>query len=142
MRPHEAWAAKKLVDLLRARGHRVEKWGRGTDPPDFVFIVNGSRWAVEVTRMDQRVRSATGNRSRSDADTKLMAFGKAIAAKQRHLLKRPYVLTLRPIPGVTDTKAWRNKARQAIAAAVASDSEGPFLIDVAGCAANKRIQMG
>ena len=88
-RPHEEWAAGLFADLLNAGGQVVTKWDRGANPPDFVFLVNGERWAVEVTRSDQRVRTAGGSRSRTDSDTKLMAFGQAIAEKQREQLTRP-----------------------------------------------------
>jgi hypothetical protein len=97
-RPHEEWVAGLLADFLIRSDQIVEKWERGADPPDFVFLVNGERWAVEVTRADQRVRSAEGGRSRTDADAKLMAFGNGIAAKQHQRLTRPYTLALRPMP--------------------------------------------
>jgi hypothetical protein len=142
MRPHEAWAAKLFIALLTTRGHVVEGWAQGADPPDLLFLVDGQRWAVEVTRADQRVHSATGHRSRTDTDAKLMAFGKSIAAKLRPSLRRPYLLTLRPMPGVTDTKVWRNKARKAIATAIASGNEGPFLIDAAGNTGFKGFEVG
>lgn len=70
-RAHEDWAARLLAEFLTAGGQIVKKWERGADPPDFVFFVNDEQWAVEVTRADQRVRSADGGRSRTDADTKL-----------------------------------------------------------------------
>lgn len=141
-RAHEDWAARLLAEFLTAGGQIVKKWERGADPPEFVFFVNDEQWAVEVTRADQRVRSADGGRSRTDADTKLSAFGKAIAAKYRQRLRRPYMLTLRPMPGVTDTKAWKDKARRAINAVIENNSKGPFVIDFRGRAAPKGLEIG
>ena len=71
-----------------------------------------------------------------------MAFGEGIAAKQRQRLMRPYTLTLRPMPGVTDTKAWKDKARKAVIAAIENDGQGPFLIDAGGRTASKGFEMG
>ena len=140
-RPNEVAAAALLASWLKGRGYDPVRWERGANPPDFVFTAGTEQWAVEVTRADQRVRSADGGRSRS-ADTKLMAFGEAIAVKQRLRLTRPYTLTLRPKPGVTDTKAWKDKARKAIIAAIENDGKGPLLIDAGGRTASKGFEMG
>jgi hypothetical protein len=71
-----------------------------------------------------------------------MAFGKGIAAKQHQRLTRPYTLTLRPMPGVTDTKAWKDKARKEIIAALEDGGKGPFLIDSKGRTAPKGFEVG
>jgi hypothetical protein len=102
------------------------------DPPDIVIEINGERWAVEVTGLDQRVRSATGARSRSDIDAKLMAFGRSVAAGCHGRVMRPYSLTLRPMPGVTDTKEWRANARRTLTAAIKRGDMGPLLLDTSG----------
>src|SRR5208282_5086707 len=81
-------------------------------------------------------------RSRTDSDMKLMAFGQAIAEKQRKQLTRPYTLTLRPMTGITDTKTWRNKTQKAIIAAIENNRTGPILIDARGSMAYRGLEIG
>ena len=54
----EEAAAEALVSYLASAGH-VCTWTRvKCDPPDFSFIVDGLRWAVEETTLRQTVISA------------------------------------------------------------------------------------
>lgn len=49
----ENQVARKLQFSLAKAGKHVE-FERGADPPDFVFLVDNERWAVEVTELCQR----------------------------------------------------------------------------------------
>lgn len=140
-RRQEDRAAQLLAARLQADGHRPVTWKRASkDPPDFEFEVGNEQWAVEVTRSDQRVRRAGKNASRADSDQRLLNFGNQIANEHRSAISLYYLLNLRPLPGVTDTKAWRKQVRREVSLAIQRGSKGPFKLDTPhGCAKLKGI---
>jgi hypothetical protein len=133
-RLQEERAAQFLAARLQADGHQSVTWKRGSDPPDFEFEVGNQRWAVEVTRSDQRVKRAGKNASRADSDQRLLDFGNQIAKAHRPTVSLYYFLTLRPLPGVTDTAAWRRQVRRAASREIKSGSKGPIKLDGHGYA--------
>lgn len=133
-RRQENRAAQLLAAHLKADGYQPVTCKRGSDPPDFDFEVGNERWAVEVTRSDQRVRRAGKNASRADSDQKLLDFGKRIVDDHQPAVSLYYLLSLRPVPGVTDTAAWRRQVERAVSPAIGSGSKGPFKLDEHGCA--------
>jgi hypothetical protein len=59
IRERERQVARALRRFLMQREHRCH-WRPGADPPDFVFYVDGERWAVEETRLEQYIESDKG----------------------------------------------------------------------------------
>ena len=56
-RRREKYCADKLFQFLTEAGITCE-YSRGPDPPDFIFNVDSDRWAVEHTRLEERVQGA------------------------------------------------------------------------------------
>lgn len=54
MNAGEEYAAQRLCEFLRGRRSDCT-YVPGDDPPDYVFEVNGARWAVEVTELHDYV---------------------------------------------------------------------------------------
>ena len=136
-RRQEERAAQLLGARLKAHGYEPVTWKRSLDPPDFEFEVGKERWAVEVTRSDQRVRRSGENVSRDDRDRKLIDFGNQIAGTNRAEARLYYVLTLRPLQGVTDKRPWRDRVSREVPKAIETGNEGPFTLDPHGCAVLK-----
>jgi hypothetical protein len=54
MKRSEEWARKKLTEYLTQKGVKFSS-EEGENPPDFVFVVEGEKWAVEVTELHQYI---------------------------------------------------------------------------------------
>jgi hypothetical protein len=50
-RQAETQSAERLQMFLSAQGHNVRFESVHPDPPDFLFIVDGIKWAVEHTQL-------------------------------------------------------------------------------------------
>lgn len=124
VRPEEEGAAERLKDLLRFRGHEKVSWEPGTNPPDLDFRVDGERWAVEVTRIDAQVRDGAGSRSREDADTKLMNFGRDLRRDTSEIRNQSYTLFLPRFPAGRNWSRWKNRIRKKVIEFIESDESG------------------
>ena len=87
-RSEEARGAELLQALLRNNGYICVEWSPGDDPPDLVFTVDGERWAVEVTRVDQQFPMAgIGRPGRTQSRLNLSQKTEALYKKTEALYK-------------------------------------------------------
>jgi hypothetical protein len=109
LRPEERKAANLLQALLFKAGHRSASWKPGDNPPDLEFNVDGGRWAVEVTRIDQQVGLGNSSKSRYDFERKHASLGQKIAKRVKPLATQNYVLAMPNCPPGADWNKWQRK---------------------------------
>lgn len=84
IRPDEEFAACALERWLTAAG-RSCSWKPGSDPPDLAFVIDGERWAFEVTGLHQYFVSRRGPTSRAGVNEPLF---KIIERLDREVVRR------------------------------------------------------
>ncbi|MFH1007223.1 MAG: hypothetical protein V1800_06950 [Candidatus Latescibacterota bacterium] len=91
-KPSEREAKALLLELLRSEGRRVEVL-KGNDPPDWLFIVDNMRWAVEVTELHQYVKTAHKEEDElAGIEARLRKFGRKLEEETREFRKCGYIL--------------------------------------------------
>jgi len=141
MRDDEIQAARLLDDLLRNNGCGDISWSPGPDPPDFDFLVNGERWAVEVTHLEQQLlvsgRGLPNPQSRRNWHKKIERLRKNLEAELKGIphRKRSYGITIRGCTPEETWRGWKQRLIKRIVEHVANDrgdliSDSSFGADV------------
>ncbi|MCH7957662.1 MAG: hypothetical protein IIC54_03145 [Proteobacteria bacterium] len=139
MRREEAQVKNLLENYLRAQGCLDFHCDEGPDPPDLVCAVNGEYWAVEVTRVDQRVDDAGTNKAQMDVDTKLLNFAKKLetevaeaemeTAQKEKRDRRSFLIILPRFFRQQSWNAWTKGIRKQVLAFVSSSKGISLTLD-------------
>jgi hypothetical protein len=137
IRGEESQAAERLVDFLRTTGRQQVSWIPGSDPPDLVFTVDCQRWAVEVTRTNQQVRTRTRNfsMSRHGLDETLTKLGCTIKNDVANHCRHYYTLHL-SAPASEDLESYRRRVRGAVVKHIKAGSTATLRLDPGELAAH------
>lgn len=91
MKPSEVCSQNLLVRFLEDRGHTVVT-KPGDNPPDWLFTVDGNRWAVEVTELHQYLDGPVAERL--GIEEQLDRFGRKLDEQTRMFRRYSYLLYL------------------------------------------------
>lgn len=108
MRQDEEYAKQLLLEQLTKYYSRV-KVGRGSEPPDYFFDIDGTSYAVEVTRLVQRRQRGERDISRCGEGESFFRWIKQINSevKQKGLIKGTYVMLHKPASSYFNNKLKR-----------------------------------
>ena len=96
------------------------------DPPDIVCCKGGEKWAVEVTRVDQREVQNGKEKSRIEIDVPLTKFGKKLGEQTKHLRRQKYSLSLNGPPSSMTWSDWKSQTTKIVEDFIKSDHRGEY----------------
>jgi len=84
------------------------------DPPDIICEVAGEKWAIEVTRVNQRLIRNYEEKPRTETDTPLLKFGEYLGGVTADMRRLKYLLVLSGPSTQVKWSKWKKDVQRAV----------------------------